>query len=101
MKNSINLNFGLHHLHTVFTGILWFTVQDPVPVVAGLAEVAALVPLLLEPTFSALLGVRVMVFHVTFNKIAIISWRSVLWVEETEILGENHRSVASLANFIT
>jgi hypothetical protein len=55
----------------------------------------------LEPTFSALLGVRAMVFHVTFNKIAIISWRSVLWVDETEILGENHRPVASLTNFIT
>jgi hypothetical protein len=34
--------------------------------------------------------IRVMVFNATFNNIlAIISWRSVLLVEET---GENHRS---------
>ena len=32
------------------------------------------------------------VFNATFNNISVISWRSVLLVEET---GENHRSVAS------
>jgi hypothetical protein len=46
----------LHHLHTVFTGILWFTVQDPVPVVAGLAEVAALVPLFTAQIITGPLG---------------------------------------------
>jgi hypothetical protein len=32
-------------------------------------------------------GVRVMVFNTTFNNISVISWRSVLLMEET---GENH-----------
>ena len=31
----------------------------------------------------------VMVFKVTFNNISVISWRSVLLVEETEVPGEN------------
>jgi hypothetical protein len=36
-----------------------------------------------------------MVFNVTFNNISVISWRSVLLVEETGRPGENHRPVAS------
>ena len=36
--------------------------------------------------------VCLMVFNATFNNISVISWRSVLWVEET---GENYRPVAS------
>jgi hypothetical protein len=39
--------------------------------------------------------VRVMVFNATLNNISAISWRSVLFVEETEVLGENHRTVTS------
>jgi hypothetical protein len=39
--------------------------------------------------------VKVMVFNATFNNISVISWRSVLLVEDTEELGENHRSAAS------
>ena len=39
---------------------------------------------------------RVMVFNATFNNISVISWRSVLLIEET---GENHQPVAS--HFIT
>jgi hypothetical protein len=38
-------------------------------------------------------GLEVTVFNATFNNISVISWRSVLLVEET---GENHRPVASL-----
>ena len=34
----------------------------------------------------------VMVFNATFNNISVISWRSVLLVEET---GENHRQTLS------
>jgi len=34
-----------------------------------------------------------MVFNVTFNNISVISWRSVLLVEETGALGENYRPV--------
>ena len=36
-----------------------------------------------------------MVFNVTFNNISVISWRSVLLVEETGVPKENHRPVAS------
>ena len=36
-----------------------------------------------------------MVFTDTFNNISVISWRSVLMVEETGVPGENHRPVAS------
>jgi hypothetical protein len=34
--------------------------------------------------------VRVMVFKATFNNISAIPWWSVLLVEETRVLGENH-----------
>jgi hypothetical protein len=36
-----------------------------------------------------------MVFNATFNNISVISWGSVLLVEETGVPGENHRPVAS------
>ena len=36
-----------------------------------------------------------MVFNATFNNISVISWRSLLLVEETGVLGEKHRPVAS------
>jgi hypothetical protein len=35
--------------------------------------------------------VRVMVFKVTFNNISVISWRSVLLVEDTGVPVVNHR----------
>jgi len=35
-----------------------------------------------------------MVFNATFNNISVISWRSVLLVEETGVSGENYRHVA-------
>jgi len=39
--------------------------------------------------------VRVMVFKATFKNLSVISWWSVLLVEEAEVPGENHRPVAS------
>jgi hypothetical protein len=36
-----------------------------------------------------------MVFNATLNNISVISWQSVLLVEETVVPRENHRSVAS------
>ena len=36
-----------------------------------------------------------MVYNTTFNYISAISWRSVLFVEETGVTGENHRPAAS------
>jgi hypothetical protein len=41
------------------------------------------------------LGIRVMVFNATFNNSSVISWLSVLLVEESGVPGENHRPVAS------
>jgi hypothetical protein len=39
-------------------------------------------------------GLWVMVFNATFNNISVISWLSVLLVEETRIPEENHRPAA-------
>jgi len=36
-----------------------------------------------------------MVFNATFSNISVISWRSVLMVEETIVPGETHRPAAS------
>ena len=41
------------------------------------------------------LFVCLMVFNATFNNISVISWRSVLLMEETGGPGENHRPVVS------
>jgi hypothetical protein len=35
-------------------------------------------------------GLGIMVFNATFNNTSVISWRSVLLVEETGVPGENH-----------
>jgi hypothetical protein len=39
--------------------------------------------------------VRIIVFNAIFNNISVISWRSVLLVEETGVPGESHRPVTS------
>jgi hypothetical protein len=49
----------------------------------------------IEPYGKLDIGVRVVVFNVTFNNISIISWRSVLLVEESRIPRENHQPVVS------
>jgi len=41
-----------------------------------------------------------MAFNATFNNISVISWRSVLLVEETRVPREN-RQRKSMTNFIT
>jgi hypothetical protein len=42
-----------------------------------------------------LLRIGFMVLNATFNNISVISWWSVLLVDETGVPGENHRPVAS------
>jgi hypothetical protein len=42
-------------------------------------------------SYKSVSCVRVMVFNVTFNNILVISWRSVLLMDETGVPGENHR----------
>jgi hypothetical protein len=37
--------------------------------------------------------VRVMVFNATLNNISVISWQSVVLVEETRVPGDNHSQV--------
>ena len=49
---------------------------------------------LLKPQ-NVLYGLWFIAFNATFNNISVISWRSVLLVEETGVPGENHRPVAS------
>jgi hypothetical protein len=44
---------------------------------------------------SAVYGAMAMVISDTFNNISVISWRSVLMVEETGVSGKNHRPAAS------
>jgi hypothetical protein len=36
-----------------------------------------------------------MLFNATFNNFSVILWWSVLLVEETEVIGENHQPAAS------
>ena len=36
-----------------------------------------------------------MVLNATFNTISVVSWRSILLVEETGVPGKNHRPVAT------
>ena len=43
----------------------------------------------------AWLWLRFMVLNATFNNILVISWQSVLLVEETGVSGENHRPAVS------
>jgi hypothetical protein len=40
-------------------------------------------------------GFGFVVFNATFKNISVISWQSVLFVEETAVPGENHQPVAS------
>jgi hypothetical protein len=40
-------------------------------------------------------SVRFIVFNTTFNNFSVISWMSVLLVEETGVSGENHQPAAS------
>jgi len=42
-----------------------------------------------------MVSVRVMVFNATVNNISVMSWWSVLLVEETVVPGESHRPAAS------
>jgi hypothetical protein len=48
-----------------------------------------------HPFRIKVLFVCLVVFNATFNNIPVVSWRSVLLVEETGGHGENHRPVAS------
>jgi hypothetical protein len=79
---------------------LWFSPGTPVSYLLSVKEISyqqtdTLVSLLYVQVWHLSLRVSVMVFNATFNNISVISWRSVLLVEETGVPGENHRSGAS------
>jgi hypothetical protein len=60
--------------------IVWFTTTYPIRIIRSRKS----------------RGVRVMVFNTTFNKILVISWRSVLLMEYTGVPGEKkHRPATS------
>jgi hypothetical protein len=42
-----------------------------------------------------------MVINDAVNNIVFLSWRSIVLVEETGVLGENHRSVANHAHTLS
>jgi len=42
-----------------------------------------------------IIRVRVLVFNFIFNNVSVISWQSVLLMEETRVPGENHQPVDS------
>jgi hypothetical protein len=44
---------------------------------------------------TLIIWIKVTVFYTTFNNVSVISWLSVLLVEETGEPGENHQSAAS------
>ena len=43
--------------------------------------------------YFKMFSIMVMVFNATFSNISVMSWRSILLVEQTGIPGENHRPV--------
>ena len=47
--------------------------------------------------YCNIIGIRAkcMVFKATFSNISVVSWRSVLVLEETKLPGEKHRPAAS------
>jgi hypothetical protein len=79
----------------------WFPVSDPDPTSSVL-----IIPhqtqydfdlgyVIVWWSFDFLVWVWFMVFNATFNNISVISWQSVLMLEETGVPGENHQPVAS------
>ena len=51
--------------------------------------------------FLYLFRTRVMVLNTNFNNISVISWRSVLLVEETGVYRKNHRPAASHLQYLS
>ena len=77
--------------------IVWYAFLPLHPYISGIAVLFWIVNKFNEIQLnfvchfpSICVWVRVMVLNSTFNNISVISWRSVLWVEETRVLVENH-----------
>jgi len=82
----INSVFLLNNLNSEYENCIW---RKPPTCRKSLKTLSHNV-VLSTPRMSAFI-----VFNTTFNNISVISWWSVLLVEETKVLGENHWPVAS------
>ena len=49
-------------------------------------------------TYNGFVLVGFLVFNATFNNISVISWQSVLLVEETDEPGENHQNLSQVTD---
>ena len=85
------------HLKLKWIGHKLSKLMRPSPYTVTIAEYQYRLSLILtKMTFTVLkycslgLGVRVMVLNATFSNISVISWQSVLLVEETGVPRENH-----------
>jgi len=75
-----------------WTSCNWLTIKHQIPITK-----CQINSITLSKQFQNPIGwlVGFMVFNAPFNNISVISWRSVLLVEETGVPGENHQPVAS------
>jgi hypothetical protein len=102
-SNVINARGRTH-----FVGLLHFNISVCDFLIFGILEKAlyflqafrmrittSLIPLIYNNCTLSIVNIMVMVFNPTFDNISVISWWSVLLVEETEIPRENHRPATS------
>jgi hypothetical protein len=79
-----------HKLSLVSIGDLsWETKEDKSYFKVSIIKVTLISDLRITCSRTWLVG-WFMVFNATFNKISVISWESVLLMEETRVPGENH-----------
>jgi hypothetical protein len=107
VKRQTNAKFQTFHSTKVYfipQLVIWFA-QIQIPnVISHLItycssnDIKLFIPILPNQFTSIVcyfVFVCLVVFNATYNNISVISWGSVLLVEETEGPGENHRPVAS------
>ena len=85
----LNDNPDTKHWHEGLPMILLLS-----PVLWGLRKENIQLYISNESAIIIIIGLWLMVFNATSNNISVISWRSLLLVEETGVPGENHWLVA-------
>ena len=86
--------YGIRQMQPSYTVFVGFFLNMIYPNNLKFDEIAYVIVQSLYPTSNMEMFVCLMVLNATFNNISVISWRSVLSVEETEGPGENHRPIA-------
>jgi hypothetical protein len=102
---------GLTHIHEFWTMLYLLLILEEkchiyLPVIFNLISAALPIHMVkivrilqifvgMQTQWYFFLLVWFMVFNATFNNILVISWQSILLVEETRVPGENHRPIAS------